>query len=61
MEACHLVWNRAVSDCAWPVRRLKPGKLLWQDKEFILKCISEKETGGSNPVAPVVRAPAGAW
>jgi hypothetical protein len=29
MEACHLVWNRAVSDCAWPVRRLKPGKLLW--------------------------------
>ena len=29
MEACHLVWNRAVSDCVWPVRRLKPGKLLW--------------------------------
>jgi hypothetical protein len=30
MEACTLVWNRAVSDCAWPVRRLKPGKLLWR-------------------------------
>jgi hypothetical protein len=30
MEACSLVWNRAVSDCAWPVRRLKPGKLLWR-------------------------------
>ncbi len=29
-EACHLVWQRAVSDCAWPVRRLKPGKLLWR-------------------------------
>ena len=30
MEACQLVWNRAVNDCAWPVRRLKPGKLLWR-------------------------------
>ncbi|MGD0152271.1 MAG: hypothetical protein ABSC17_00705 [Thermacetogeniaceae bacterium] len=30
METCHLVWNRAVSDCAWPVRKLKPGKLLWR-------------------------------
>jgi hypothetical protein len=29
MEACSLVWSRAVSDCAWPVRRLNPGKLLW--------------------------------
>ena len=25
-----MVWNRAASDCAWPVRRLKPGKLLWR-------------------------------
>jgi hypothetical protein len=30
MEACNLVWNRAASDCAWPVGRLKPGKLLWR-------------------------------
>ena len=30
MEACHLVWNRAAGDCAWPVRRLKAGKLLWR-------------------------------
>lgn len=30
MEVCHLVWNRAVSDCIWPVRKLKPGKLLWR-------------------------------
>lgn len=29
-EACQLVWNRAVSDCAWPVRSLKPGKLFWR-------------------------------
>ncbi len=29
MEACSLVWSRAVSDCAWPVRRMNPGKLLW--------------------------------
>jgi hypothetical protein len=32
-----------------------------QDKEFILKCINEKETGGSNPVVAAVGAPAGAW
>ena len=29
VEACSLVWSRAVSDCAWPVRRLNLGKLLW--------------------------------
>lgn len=30
MDVCHLVWNRAVGDCIWPVRKLKPGKLIWR-------------------------------
>jgi hypothetical protein len=29
-EACHLVWNRAAGDLAWPLRSLQPGKLLWR-------------------------------
>lgn len=30
MNACHLVWQEAVSDYAWPIKMLKPGKLLWR-------------------------------
>jgi hypothetical protein len=28
-EVCHQVWQQAINKCAWPVRRLKPGRLLW--------------------------------
>jgi hypothetical protein len=32
-----------------------------QDKEFIINCINERETGDSNPVMPAVGAPSAAW
>ncbi len=30
VEACYIVWNQAVADCAWPVQRLNPCKMLWR-------------------------------